>query len=75
MDKRGDPTYIRLSLSNRQGVKLLTEKFGNINASEVIDWLVGLGLDTYEFHMNHFATFPVGLKFIARRDESQEEDG
>jgi hypothetical protein len=75
MDKKGEPTYVRLSQSNRLRVRLLSSQFGDIVESEIIDWLVGLGLDNYEFHMKHFATFPVGLNFRAKRADGQDDSG
>jgi hypothetical protein len=74
MDKKADPTYVRLRTSNKLRVTLLANQFGEVNESEIIDWLVGLGLDSYEFHMKHFATFPVGLNFRAKRSNGQDEN-
>ena len=73
MDKKGDPTYIRLSKSNQLRIHLLAAQFGDIYESEIIDWLVGLGLDLYEFQIKHFATFPVGLNFRAKKSEEQDD--
>jgi len=74
MDKKGDPQYCRFRKSNEIRINLLANQF-QVNQSEIIDWLVGLGLDVYEFHMKHFATFPIGLQFRAKQDEGQDENG
>lgn len=68
MDKKGDPTYIRLRLSTKKRVQVLAQQFGDISESEVIDWLTTLGLDTYEFHLKHFSVFPVGLNFTPSKN-------
>jgi len=73
MDKRGDPRYVRFRKSNENHITLLANQF-EVNESEIIDWLVGLGLASYEFNQKHFVTFPVGIHFRARRNEGQEED-
>jgi hypothetical protein len=73
MDKKGEPTYVRLCRSNRVRIHLLSAQFGDVSESEIIDWLVGLGLDNYDFHLKHFAVFPVGLNFRGKRTEGQDD--
>lgn len=78
MDKKGEPTWIRLRQSNRERIATLINNLsGNrekISQSEVVDWLVGLGLDIYDFHQSHFSVFPVGLNFLTNHDKKEAEE-
>ncbi len=78
-DKKLDPVYIRLCQSNRERLAELVNKLSGrrekINQSEVVDWLVTLGLDAYDFHQSHFSVFPVGLNFKSTNGEKEVEDG
>lgn len=71
-EKKVDPTYVRLSYSNKLRVQVLAQQFGNIDESKVIDWMVGLGLDAYEFYQKHFVTVPAGLNFRTSKNGEEE---
>ncbi len=78
MDKKGDPTWVRLRQSNRERLTDLVKKLSGdrekINQSEIIDWLIKLGLDVYDFHQTHFSVFPVDLNFRTNGNEKEAED-
>lgn len=77
-DKKGDPVWIRLRQSNRERIAELVNKLSGprekISQSEVIDWLITLGLDIYEFNQSHFGVFPVGLNLRTNGTEKETED-
>ncbi len=77
MDKKGDPSYVRFRQSNRERIHELAKKLGGgreVSESDLIDWLVKLALDTYEFHQSHFSVFPIGLNFRINGEESEEKE-
>ena len=75
MEKKSDPVYVRLTQDHRDKVRDLSKKLGgkrDISESEIIDWLLGLGLDIYEFNQSHFSVFPIGLNFRSNGNEKEE---
>ena len=73
MDKKCDPTYIRLSNSNKIHVRYLSEQWNDLPESEVIDCLITLGYATYEFYQKHFGVFPIGLDFRPKTKEREDD--
>ena len=78
-DKKGDPTYIRLRQSNKERISELSRKLGGndreLSESDLIDAMVKLGLDTYDFYQSHFSVFPVGFNPRTNGKQKEDEDG
>ncbi len=78
MDKKGESTYIRLRQSSRERISDLARKLGgrdrSLPESDLIDAMVALGLDTYEFYQAHFGVFPVGFNLRTNGNKKEDED-
>lgn len=74
MEKKGDPTWVRLSPSVKKRVSDLSQSFGNTSEAKIIDWLCHLGLATYDLHMKNFTMLPIGIDYQPTTNGKEEEE-
>ncbi len=73
MEKKGEPSWVRLRPSLKKRVSDLSSSFGGTSESEIINYLLRLGLATYDLHMTYFTMLPSGIDFTSNGKESQED--